>query len=219
MGDETKAAIVRECERLGKCVTVDRARGVFPMGNPSPEVWGAILTERVNARLAKIGSLTDAPGAGDVRELAAELVQLRCSVDMLWGGVINDIEATLLEKNAAYGDSATDPIRVFSSASPIEQLLVRIDDKLSRIYRGHDVPGEDTILDLIGYLVMLLIAMGDAEPVRTDDVIAKAIAEVGAVADRNRREPCPDEHCCGRIRVEAIDSDYNGYCDVCGAES
>ena len=32
----------------------------------------------------------------------------------------------------------------------------RIDDKLSRIARGHTV-GEDTILDLVGYLVLLLI--------------------------------------------------------------
>jgi hypothetical protein len=67
------------------------------------------------------------------------------------------IAAMLLEKNAAYGDSALDPLRVFSRADPVEQILVRIDDKLSRIARGA-LAGEDAELDLIGYLVLLRIA-------------------------------------------------------------
>lgn len=67
------------------------------------------------------------------------------------------VKAMLLEKNAAYGDSALNPVRVFSQASPVEQLLVRIDDKLSRLARG-SAAGEDVIMDLIGYLVLLRIA-------------------------------------------------------------
>jgi len=63
----------------------------------------------------------------------------------------------LLTKNAAYGDSALDPVRVFSRADPIEALRVRIDDKLSRLARG-TAAGEDVTLDLIGYLVLLRIA-------------------------------------------------------------
>ena len=63
----------------------------------------------------------------------------------------------LQEKNAAYGNSALDPVRVFSRADPIEQIKVRIDDKLSRLARGADC-GEDVELDLIGYLVLLRIA-------------------------------------------------------------
>lgn len=59
----------------------------------------------------------------------------------------------LIEKNQAYGNSATDPLRVFSRADPIEQLNVRIDDKLSRIYRGNGNT-EDSELDLIGYLIL-----------------------------------------------------------------
>ena len=38
----------------------------------------------------------------------------------------------LVRKNASYGNSALDPVRIFSRASPIEQLRVRIDDKLDR---------------------------------------------------------------------------------------
>ena len=71
---------------------------------------------------------------------------------------IKDIESLLIEKNKAYGDSAIDPVRIFSKANNIEQIYVRIDDKLSRVKRGHEYPGDDTIKDLIGYLVLLLVA-------------------------------------------------------------
>jgi len=68
------------------------------------------------------------------------------------------IEEMLIAKNRAYGDSALEPVRVFSKTDTIEQLYVRIDDKLSRVQRGHEYPGDDTIFDLVGYLVLLLIA-------------------------------------------------------------
>lgn len=71
----------------------------------------------------------------------------------------DDIKAMLLAKNRAYGSSAFDPVRIFSKASPVEQLLVRIDDKLSRLRTtGLDGAGEDTLGDLIGYLLLLRIA-------------------------------------------------------------
>jgi hypothetical protein len=67
--------------------------------------------------------------------------------------VCAEVEALLLAKNAAYGDSAVNPLRVFSKVNPVEQLNVRIDDKLSRIARGH-AAGEDAEWDLIGYLIL-----------------------------------------------------------------
>lgn len=69
-----------------------------------------------------------------------------------------EICALLLAKNKAYGDSALNPIRVFSRVDALEQIRVRIDDKLSRLARG-TASGEDVILDLIGYLVLLRIGM------------------------------------------------------------
>lgn len=65
----------------------------------------------------------------------------------------------LLDKNRKYGDSALNPIRIFSKASAVEQIKVRIDDKLSRIANQQDDEDEDVILDMIGYLVLLKIAM------------------------------------------------------------
>lgn len=64
----------------------------------------------------------------------------------------------LLEKNAKYGNSAVQPRRIFSKADPIEQLKVRIDDKLSRIENEHVDEDEDVILDLIGYLILLKVS-------------------------------------------------------------
>jgi hypothetical protein len=71
--------------------------------------------------------------------------------------VCDELKAMLLEKNRAYGNSALEPVRVFSQASPVEQLLVRLDDKLSRLARGSGA-GEDVVLDLMGYLVLLRVA-------------------------------------------------------------
>lgn len=72
--------------------------------------------------------------------------------------VTKQVSDLLIAKNKSYGDSALYPIRVFSKADTVEQLLVRIDDKLSRIKNGHDWPGDNDIEDLIGYLVLLKIA-------------------------------------------------------------
>jgi hypothetical protein len=62
----------------------------------------------------------------------------------------------LIQKNTAYCNSALEPLRMFSKASTREQLLVRLDDKLSRLAHGGEFPGDDTIVDLAGYLVLLL---------------------------------------------------------------
>jgi hypothetical protein len=70
---------------------------------------------------------------------------------------IVDIGTLLLNKNIAYGNSALEPIRIFSKADAGEQLDVRIDDKLSRIMRGEAYKDENDIVDLVGYLVLKLI--------------------------------------------------------------
>lgn len=71
----------------------------------------------------------------------------------------DDIKALLLQKNEEYGDSAINPIRIFSSADNVEQIKVRIDDKLSRLSnKGPKSIVEDTTSDLIGYLILLRVA-------------------------------------------------------------
>ena len=68
------------------------------------------------------------------------------------------IREMLINKNLKYGNSALEPLGVFSQLSAKEGLLVRIDDKLKRIKNGSlDKDDEDVINDLIGYLVLLKI--------------------------------------------------------------
>jgi hypothetical protein len=64
----------------------------------------------------------------------------------------------LIEKNISYGDSALNPIRIFSVADATEQLKVRIDDKLNRVKNNQGFAGDNDIDDLIGYLILYKIA-------------------------------------------------------------
>ena len=68
--------------------------------------------------------------------------------------VCREIADFLVEKNKAYGDSAANPVQIFSNTDPLEQINIRIDDKLSRMARGSEYQGDDTELDLIGYLIL-----------------------------------------------------------------
>jgi hypothetical protein len=81
--------------------------------------------------------------------------------------VARDVVLLLLKKNKAYGDTAHNPPQIFSKLSAKEGLLARIDDKLSRIKKlsiNHigsdpmkDESGVDTIRDITGYLILLLV--------------------------------------------------------------
>jgi hypothetical protein len=66
----------------------------------------------------------------------------------------------LIEKNESYGDSALKPAGIFATGNAVDNLTSRIDDKLMRIksqgFRGY---GEDNVKDLIGYLILLKIAL------------------------------------------------------------
>ena len=73
------------------------------------------------------------------------------------------LENILLQKNAKYGDSALQPLNVFSEAGAVAGIKVRIDDKLKRIKNSGLVDAtEDTLQDLAGYLILLMIAKDNA---------------------------------------------------------
>ena len=81
--------------------------------------------------------------------------------------ICDDVKELLLYKNKNYGDSALNPCRIFSQANEVEQLLVRIDDKLNRIKKGVGLlsTDEDVLMDLIGYLVLLKIGINKQQTV------------------------------------------------------
>ncbi len=72
--------------------------------------------------------------------------------------VCDEIKELLLEKNRRYGDSALSPVRIFSQCTAEEAILVRLDDKLSRLRTQSIDEDEDVLLDLMGYLVLLKVA-------------------------------------------------------------
>jgi len=117
----------------------------------------------------------------------------------------------LVAKNRQYGDSALQPLRLFSRADAVEQLRVRIDDKLSRIRSGQTDDTEDAELDLIGYLVLLRIARRRLAPALNSAVAVAAgyvvppmddgdddPVEVHLVPDRSGRATLP-EACLGAL--------------------
>ena len=79
--------------------------------------------------------------------------------------VLSEITEMLIAKNQKYGNSAIEPLGIFSELTPEEGLKVRIDDKLKRIKNGSlDKDDEDVINDLIGYLVLLKILHKKDQP-------------------------------------------------------
>lgn len=62
----------------------------------------------------------------------------------------------LKTKNKNYGDSALNPISVFSTLTAAERMAVRMDDKISRIVNSEKERKND-YLDLLGYLVLKMV--------------------------------------------------------------
>jgi len=77
--------------------------------------------------------------------------------------VCDSLETFLAQKNARYGNSALQPVQVFSRVDRGEQLLVRIDDKISRIVNNHEDLRKNDVVDLMGYLALLCIDKGWTE--------------------------------------------------------
>ena len=94
----------------------------------------------------------------------------------------NRVRDLLLEKNDAYGDSALSPLNIFSSAKAEYGIRQRIDDKLKRIKNaGLNDNTEDTLLDLAGYLILLIIARDEGDNIPND------IQEGPATSDQYRQ--------------------------------
>ena len=73
-------------------------------------------------------------------------------------GAMRDL---LLYKNEKYGDSALHPKRIFHKGNAVSSILIRLDDKLSRVMENNDqLPRVNDVADIIGYCILLLIGMG-----------------------------------------------------------
>ena len=73
--------------------------------------------------------------------------------------VLFELRGILETKNLNYGDSLQNPIQTFHRGSVVDGICARMDDKLGRIRRvGLSDETEDTLMDLIGYAVHLVVA-------------------------------------------------------------
>ena len=75
--------------------------------------------------------------------------------------IFSSLENFLDEKNKRYGNSALEPLEIFTkhlddeeTNIPAANIYVRVDDKLKRIKNASFVKKND-VVDLIGYLVLL----------------------------------------------------------------
>ncbi len=74
--------------------------------------------------------------------------------------VSKQITDLLKSKNKAYGNTALNPSNVFSKLDSTEAICARLDDKLARIQnKGINDKTEDTVDDIIGYLLLLKMSM------------------------------------------------------------
>jgi len=70
----------------------------------------------------------------------------------------NSLRDVVLEKNKRYGDSALNPIGIFSRNNIEANLYSRADDKISRIKnREGDKIRLNDLSDLVGYLILIII--------------------------------------------------------------
>ena len=93
-------------------------------------------------------------------ELMGDDKKISLKFDWHLDKVANKIINLLKEKNAAYGNTALNPPNIFSKLDSSEAICARLDDKLSRIKnRGINDKTEDTVDDLIGYLLLLKMSM------------------------------------------------------------
>jgi hypothetical protein len=130
----------------------------------------------------------------------------------------DEIKELLLEKNAAYGNSALDPLRIFSRASPLEQIKVRLDDKLSRIVRGAETSiKEDTPRDMCGYLILYMVEQDLEEERALEQVRLREAVDRSVLT----KEECRADE-AARLRPEAIADGGPGHedpaCSDCGGD-
>jgi hypothetical protein len=72
--------------------------------------------------------------------------------------VVENFKIFLLEKNRRYGNSALEPLGIFTkhknADGALNGILERLDDKLKRI-KSADVLRKNDVTDIIGYLFLL----------------------------------------------------------------
>ena len=121
-----------------------------------PVRWWAIETNEESVkgewkRVDALGILDTLCGTYHRMNPAKKTLPFGARIEVL----MSETKKMWVEKNRKYGNSALEPVRIASKASAEEQLLVRIDDKLSRLKSAQNDETEDIWTDLLGYIILL----------------------------------------------------------------
>jgi len=74
--------------------------------------------------------------------------------------ILDRLKDLLAKKNKAYGNSALSDVNLFCNLSSIQLLEGQIEHKLRRLKTlGVNGDSEDTLMDLMGYLTLFMVAV------------------------------------------------------------
>lgn len=107
----------------------------------------------------RLHAVADCSGDWALESPRAEAFDARSAI----ARICDDLRDFLLAKNDSYGNSAFEPINIFSQLDAKEGILIRIDDKLKRIRNGQGYPGDNDLKDLTGYLILLMVLLEETE--------------------------------------------------------
>lgn len=101
--------------------------------------------------------------------------------------IIRIMDATknlLLHKNEKYGDSALNPLGVFTDGDARVNLGARMEDKLMRLKEvGMTTESIDTLYDLQGYITLMIIAIERHEEVESTNALYKGDTNTKEIID------------------------------------
>ena|GEM_PF-832842 len=73
--------------------------------------------------------------------------------------VYDSLKSLVIYKNEKYGNSALEPLGIFSKNDSTNSILIRLDDKLQRIKNASELRKND-VSDVMGYLCLLCVDKG-----------------------------------------------------------
>lgn len=73
--------------------------------------------------------------------------------------VYDSLKSLVIYKNEKYGNSALEPLGIFSKNDSTNSILIRLDDKLQRIKNASELRKND-VSDIMGYLCLLCVDKG-----------------------------------------------------------
>ena len=85
-----------------------------------------------------------------------KILKAGLSTENMIDELFDNFKDLLKHKNRKYGDSALNPIAVFSKIGAEHQICNRLDDKISRIKNSNELRKND-VADIFGYIALLLI--------------------------------------------------------------